>query len=349
MNEKRKKLDYILILIIIISLFLLTGATSLFPSKDYMKMTFSEKVSRGYSANILINGDSIGGGTEDGEWGTLLKEKLEDNFESSINVQNISKPGNSSFAGIVSWEMLGKSQQVFSDLVILCYGQNDPDDASFAVNYEALIRNTIEGNPNAEILVILESSQRDYTNKIKTIMDLCDHYHIPYVDMIEAFNVSGYTYQQLSDDGIHPNELGKEVYANAIYNTIHDKLLTKQSFWDFKGERPKQRQAMNPESEKYKSCQYIPLKNMTTNNGCVTIQIPQCKILGLDVLFEPGNHTILLSLSNKEYDATYSWPYNFSQRHIYEVLEGDFEQGILEINFDSLEEAGNLVGVVCFE
>lgn len=328
---------------------LLIAAVLIFPSRDYLKMSFSEKVYRGYSANILINGDSIGGGTEDGEWGTLLEGKLEDNLESSINVQNISKPGNSSFAGIVSWEMLDKAQQKFSDLVILCYGQNDTDGASFAVNYEALIRNTIEANPNAEIVAILESSQRDYTDKVNTIIDLCNYYHIPYVDMIEAFNNSGYTYQQLSDDGIHPNELGKEVYANAIYSTINDKLLTKQNFWDFKGERPKKRQAMYSESEKYKICRYISLKNMTTNNKNVTVQIPQCKILGLDMLFEPGNHDVLLSLSNKKYDATYSWPYDFSQRHIYEVLEGNFEQGDLQIDFDSLEEADNLIGVIYFE
>lgn len=328
---------------------LLIAVIFIFPSRDYMKMSFSEKVYHGYSANILINGDSIGGGTEEGEWGTILEEKLEDDLESSINVQNISKPGNTSFAGIVSWEMLDKSQQNFSDLVILCYGENDPDDVSFAVDYEALIRNTMEANPNAEIVAILESSQRDYTNKIKTIIDLCNYYHILYVDMIEAFNSSGYTYQQLSDDGIHPNELGKEVYANAIYNIINDKLLTKQNFWDFKGERPKKRQAIYPESEKYKICRYIPLKNMTTNNNSITVQIPQCKILGLDMVFETGNHAVLLNLSNKEYDATYSWPYNFSQRHIYKVLEGDFEQGNLEINFDSLEESDNLIGVVYFE
>lgn len=39
---------------------LLIAAILIFPSRDYMKMSFSEKVCRGYSANILINGDSIG-------------------------------------------------------------------------------------------------------------------------------------------------------------------------------------------------------------------------------------------------------------------------------------------------
>lgn len=328
---------------------LLIAAILIFPSRDYMKMSFSEKVCRGYSANILINGDSIGGDTGDGEWGTLLKERLEDDLESSIDVENISKPGNSSFAGIVSWKMLGQSQQKFSDLVILCYGQNDPDDDSFAVNYEALIRNTIEANPNAEIIAVLESSQKDYTEKINTIIDLCNYYDIPYVDTIEAFNTSGYTYQQLSDDGVHPNELGKKVYANAIYNTIDDALLTKQNFWDFKGERPKKRQALHSESEKYKNCRYIPLENMKICDKSVIVQIPQCKILGLDILFEPGNHVVMLNFSDKEYDATYSWPYDFAQRHIYEVLEGDFAPGNLQINFDDLEDADNLFGVIYFE
>ena len=224
---------------IVISIYvILLGAIFLLPPNDYMKQTFSEKINAGYTANITINGDSIGGEVKPGEWCALLEEQIESQTNNPIKISNISKPGNSSFAGIASWEMLEPTERALSDLVILCYGQNDADDESFSVNYEALIRNTIAGNPNAEIITILESSQRDYTNKINTIIELCNYYKIPYVDTIKVFNESGYSYEELSDDGIHPNAKGKEIYADAIFKVIEDELLTKKNILDFKGERP---------------------------------------------------------------------------------------------------------------
>ena len=89
----------ILGLILMVMLFLL-------PSNDYMKQTFSEKIKSGHSPKITINGDSIGGCYSSGEWCTLLENQIETSTNQSIEVTNISKPGNSSFAGIVSWEMM---------------------------------------------------------------------------------------------------------------------------------------------------------------------------------------------------------------------------------------------------
>lgn len=347
--RKEKKLAYILGLIVLISVLLLVGVILLFPSRDYMKMTFSEKISQGYSTNILINGDSIGGSTAEGEWGTLLKDKLVEDYDCYITVQNISKAGNSCFAGIVSWEMLDNAEKKHSDLVILCYGQNDSDDESFAENYEALIRNTIRGNPNAEIVAVLESSQREYTNKIQIIMNLCAYYDIPYVDMIESFNSSGYSYEDLSDDGIHPNALGKEIYSEAIYDVVSDRLLRKQSILDFRGERPKKRSAQNIKSEQYERFHYIPLKKMKVNGNKVIAKIPQSRIVGIDTVYVNGSHSIQLNISGQQHEMGYTWPYEFSQRHIYPVLENNIESGEAEIIFEKPENVQNFLGLICFE
>ena len=53
---------------------------------DYIKQTFSEKIDVGYTAHIIINGDSIGGTVEQGEWCTLLEEKIENVTNSSVEV-----------------------------------------------------------------------------------------------------------------------------------------------------------------------------------------------------------------------------------------------------------------------
>lgn len=327
----------------------LIGFLLLLPSNDYMKQTFSEKINAGYSPNITVNGDSIGGWVEQGEWCTLLEEQIESEINKSIEVTNISKPGNSTFAGIVSWEMMETTERALSDLVILCYGQNDVDDASFAINYESLIRNTIAGNPNAEIIAVLESSQRDYTNKINTIIELCDYYKIPYVDTIRAFNESGYAYEELSDDGIHPNAKGKEIYADAIYEVIQSKLLTKQHILDFKGERPANKKAKNPEADQYLEGQYIPVEHMKVKANTITANIPQCKIIGFDRVFFDGKHNITFEAGGECFDVSYKWDYGFEQRHIDRLVTGNFKEGEGIIIFEDLETLEKFNGLVCFK
>lgn len=318
------------------------------PTNDYMKQTFSEKINAGYSSNITINGDSIGGWVESGEWCTLLEERIEKETNKSIELTNISKPGNSSFAGIASWEMLEPTERALSDLVILCYGQNDVDDQTFAVNYEALIRNTIAGNPNAEIIAILQSSQRDYTDKINTIVELCDYYKIPYVDTIKAFNESGYSYEELSDDGIHPNTKGKEIYADAIYKVIQSELLTKKHILDFKGERPANKKAKNPEADQYLNGQYISVDRMEVNGNTITVGIPQCKIIGFDRVFFDGKHSISFEVGGDSFDIGYNWDFGFEQQHIDKLATGNFDEGEATITFEDSETLEKFNGLMCF-
>ncbi len=326
----------------------ISGLVLLLPTKDYMEQTFSEKINAGYSPNITIIGDSIGGEATSGEWCTLLEERLENETNQSIDLINISKPGNSSFAGIVSWEMMEPIERTLSDLVILCYGQNDVDDESFAVNYEALIRNTIAGNPNAEIIAVLESSQRDYTNKINTIIELCDYYKIPYVDTIKAFNESGYSYDELSDDGVHPNAKGKEIYADAIYKVIQSELLTKKHILDFKGERPANRKAKNPKANQYQEGQYIPVDRMEVKGNTIIADIPQCKIIGFDRVFFDGKHSITFEVGGESYDVGYNWDYGFEQQHIDRLVTGDFDEGKAIIVFGDIDTLEKFNGLVCF-
>lgn len=328
---------------------ILMGRLFLLPSNDYMKQTFSEKIKSGHSPKITINGDSIGGWYSSGEWCTLLENKIETSTNQSIDISNISKPGNSSFAGIVSWEMMGITEKNMSDLVILCYGQNDIDDASFEINYEALIRNTIAGNPNAEIVVILESSQREYTRKINTIIELCDYYKIPYVDTIKAFNESGYSYEELSDDGIHPNAKGKEIYADAIYKVIQSELLTKRHILDFKGERPANKKAKNPETNQYSEGRYIPVDRMTIKGNTITVNLPECSSIGFDRVFFDGQHSITFKVGGKSFDVGYNWDYGFEQQHIDRLVSGDFSEGEASIIFEDAESLEKFNGLVYFE
>lgn len=322
----------------------------LLPTRDYMKMSFSEKIYSGHGAHIVVNGDSIGGTVGQGEWCSLLKEKIESKSNKSIEITNISKPGNNSFAGIVSWEMLDYTEKALSDLVILCYGQNDVDDETFAINYEALIRNTIKRNPNAEIIAILESSQRDYTNKINTILELCDYYRIPYVDTIKAFKESGYSYEELSDDGIHPNAKGKEIYADAIYKVIQSELLTKKHILDFKGERPANKKAKNPETIEYTNFKYFSADTLDVDQNTISLEVPKSSMIGLDIEFVKGEHGIVLTsdIDEEKHYVGYIWDNENSQRHIYMIYNAEDEATKFKFVFSEKNDIQNLYGVACF-
>ena len=47
-----------------------------------------------------------------------------------------------------------------------------------------------------------------------------EHYRLQVADTIEAFENSGYSYEALSADGVHPNGIGQNVYASTVEEII---------------------------------------------------------------------------------------------------------------------------------
>lgn len=169
-------------------------------------------MSDGFDVNVLIVGDSIGTGagkeTDGLQWFKQLQSYLRTVNKASVAVTNISMGGNTSYAGYVRTMDLDDSTDY--DLAIICYGQNDGSD-DFSTYYESIIQAIRNKYPNCSIISILESSQRDYTSNITTIQSICDHYGIPVADTIAAFNNSGKSYDDLTKDGVHPNDAGQTI------------------------------------------------------------------------------------------------------------------------------------------
>lgn len=154
--------------------------------------SFYQKLSDGFDVNVLIVGDSIGAGAgaqSDGtEWFGQLQAYLQTIDKGNISFTNISMGGNASYAGYV--RTMALNDGIDYDLAIICYGQNDGIDG-FSTNYESIIRAIRSRYPDCSIISILESSQREYTDKMTTIQSICEHYGIPVADTIAAFNNSG--------------------------------------------------------------------------------------------------------------------------------------------------------------
>ena len=187
--------------------------------------SFYQKLSDGFDVNILIVGDSIGAGsgteTEGQQWFRQLQTYLRTVNKSKVSVTNISMGGNASYAGYVRTSAL--NDDVNYDLAIICYGQNDSAD-SFSTNYESIIRAIRSKYPDCSIISILESSQKEYTEKMITIQSICEYYSIPVADTIDAFNNSGKAYDDLSNDGVHPNDAGQKIYFETVKVVIDDNV-----------------------------------------------------------------------------------------------------------------------------
>ncbi len=190
----------------------------------------------GQDINLLIVGDSIGAL----QWTHDVSTWIAGNYQVNCTIKNLSMGGNNSFGGFVSEKLLDDAERY--DLAVVCYGQNDRVEP-FAAEYEALIRELLRRNERCCIICVLESPQREYTEKMRKIVELADYYGLQTADTIEAFENSGYAYEKLTLDGTHPNDLGEEIYAQTVETVIRDNVAAEyarksEMFWSaFSGEK----------------------------------------------------------------------------------------------------------------
>ena len=172
-----------------------------------------QKLASGRDISLLIVGDSIGALP----WTSDVAAWIEENYQVSCTIKNISLGGNMAYSGYVTEKLLDDG--IAYDLVIVCYGQNDLPEG-FSADYEALIREVLSKNNLPCVISVLESSQREYTEKMQAIQSIAAYYGIETADTIAAFENSGYSYETLSSDGIHPNGYGQAVYASTVEDII---------------------------------------------------------------------------------------------------------------------------------
>lgn len=175
----------------------------------------------GHTLKLLIVGDSIGEGAGASDpslkWYKYLIPYMKDAYGTKLDITNVSMGGNSSYAGYVRVMELEDSEDY--DLAIICYGENDQQE-DFPLYYESILRAVRGKYPSCKLMAILESSQKDYTEKIKAIEALGAYYSAYVADTIGAFRDSGRAYEELCDDGTHPNDEGQKIY----YETVKEQM-----------------------------------------------------------------------------------------------------------------------------
>ncbi|MGE7766099.1 GDSL-type esterase/lipase family protein [Peribacillus sp. NPDC096540] len=187
-----------------------------------------QKFQSGQPIQYLVVGDSIGRGSgaesPNLTWFKQLENKMNDVNDIPLHGDHVVQSGSTAFEGL--YKLSHRKKHDHKDLIFIVFGENDRkymnvDD--FIMTYEALIRKAKRLHPNAEVFTITESSL-EYEEFASAIELLSKHYGATNVDMRPIFQTSGYTEKQLTKDLIHPNGLGYQFYANAIYEQFLDNI-----------------------------------------------------------------------------------------------------------------------------
>jgi lysophospholipase L1-like esterase len=307
--------------------------------------SFYQKLSAGLDVNILIVGDSIGassGARKDGRWFDLLQLDLESTYSSKVSLRNISMGGNSSYAGYV--RTMKEDDEAEYDLAIICYGQNDsPTD--FPVYYESIIYALRSKYPHCSIISILESSQREYTEKMKTIQDICEYYKIPVADTIKAFQDSGQVYSELCDDGIHPNDEGYQFYFKAVKDVIDSNVMNATGWMEIST-------PIDSTIPKFSNFQYYSKSSgsnpVITRSDDVTyvLNATTSGLLGIDYSLVSGANQLDIFIDGRKiFSETTTFDYDFTQRRFRPISENETENSEIRLVFGSKKQADEFYGV----
>ena len=291
-------------------------------------------------------GDSIGegAGTEnDGQqWFKRLQSYLGTVNKASVTVTNVFMGGNTSYAGYVRTMALNDDTDY--DLAVICYGQNDSDDG-FSMYYESIIRAIRNKYLNCSIISILESSQREYTEKMTTIQSICNHYSIPVADTIAAFNNSGKAYDDLTNDGVHPNDVGQEIYYETVKSIIDNNVAAST------GKR-EDVDVINASVHKFDNFIWYAtdtdFERVNDTTFILELDTSVSGIMGIDYNFESGDNKADIYTDGKLYKSpTVTFNYDSSQRHIMVVGDECMAEKEIKVVFNSKEQADGFQGI-CF-
>lgn len=340
MKHKKKILGISVILILVVVGVIYYSKVS--PVKETnVYLSVYEKIEAEVPVNVLIVGDSIAqgtGATPGNSWATLFTNWIKEKCGEDSVITNISMGGNTSYAGIVRENIL--DDDIDYDLAIICYGENDVDDDSFAPTYEGIIRGLKSKYGQCDIICILESSQREYTNKMNQIIDIAEYYNLPIADTIAAFNESGYKYEELvgaPDDLTHPNDLGHYIYFQTVQNVIETQI--------------KKISVYSQSSTEYDSFLYYSksdFKRIGLNKYRIDIEEPITADIGIYRNYVSGENGLKIYVDDELIiDQNFDWNYSFTQAHIDKLTqEPAYIERSIVLEFSSTEQAQNFDGIV---
>lgn len=172
---------------------------------------------------------------------------------------------------------------------------------------------------------------------------ICEHYSIPVADTIAAFNNSGKAYDDLTGDGVHPNEAGQEIYFETVKAVIDDNVTASTG-------KMTDTDVINADVHKFDNFVWYDASSdfERVDDTTFTISVSATGVLGIDCTYESGDNKADIYVDGELFESpTVTFDYDFSQRHILVVSDDCTVNDEIKVVFTSKEQADGFQGM-CF-
>ena len=194
-----------------------------------------------------------------------------------------------------------------------------------------------DGQTGVEHLVYASSSSVYGSNK-----------KVPYstddkVDNPVSLYAATKAYDDLSSDGVHPNDAGQEIYFETVKAVIDDNVAASTG-------KMKDTDVINADVHKFDNFVWYDASSdfEQVDDTTFTISTSASGILGIDYTYESGDNKADIYVDGELFESpTVTFDYDFSQRHILVVSDDCTVKNEIKVVFTSKEQADGFKGM-CF-
>lgn len=181
------------------------------------------------------------------------------------------------------------------------------------------------------------------TEKVMALVDAKpEQVHIEYEsEECEMEILKGY--DDLSSDGVHPNDAGQEIYFETVKAVIDDNVAASTG-------KMKDTDVINADVHKFDNFVWYDASSdfEQVDDTTFTISTSASGILGIDYTYESGDNKADIYVDGELFESpTVTFDYDFSQRHILVVSDDCTVKNEIKVVFTSKEQADGFKGM-CF-
>lgn len=149
--------------------------------------------------------------------------------------------------------------------------------------------------------------------------------------------------EDLSNDGVHPNDEGQKIYFETVKKVIDDNVEASSG-------KMKEVSALNRSVYKFDNFAWYGADSdfARVDDVIFVLNTSASGIMGIDYTYESGNNNADIYVDEKLFKSpTVTFDYDFSQRHILIVSDECMVENEIKVVFASKEQADGFKGM-CF-
>ncbi len=255
--------------------------------------SFYQRLADGFPVKILVIGDSIGNGRgasdPDHTWQSLLEEEIEAQYGIEAEVISLAMNDSTAYSGYVN--VMRLEEDTDPDLALVCFGADDRP-ANFAVYFESIIRALQARFPDCSVMTIAANAAGYYTENIRAVQELSEHYGIPCADTVAAAEADENGYEVLNDAIGYPTDEGQKLYARTIFDIIATEAGSRR------GRDTAGIEARSENAELFETLAVYPVSKFTREGNTFVMEVPEGgisgRILGIEYDYVTGENNCVI-------------------------------------------------------